>query len=754
MQKASEPIEKKLVGSQELMSDQADDVDVELPEWAEEICLNFDNYRYIALHGGRGSSKSWTIAHLIVMRMAQYPTRVMCGREVQKSIKDSVKKLIDDVIDRLGFRSMFHSIDNEIRGKNGSNCIFVGVRHDINSVKSAEGIDIFWGEEAQTFSQNSLAVIKPTIRKEGSVLIFTWNPLSPKDPIEQLFRGEDGAPPRTFIREVNWRDNPWFPEELREEMEHDKKMDYGNYLHVWEGKFLTRSNANVFQNWRVEEFEAPRDAFFRFGCDWGFSVDPTCLIRCYKYGARDLFFDYEAYQVGCEIDDTPALFATVPKSDEYPIIADSASPERISYMRKHGYPKMMKALKGRRSIEEGIAFMQSHNIIVHPRCKHLIEELSSYKYKIDPQTEEITSVLEDKNNHLCVAEGTLVITKRGHVKIEEVTTDDLVLTRCGYERVLAKWDLGNRDVIRVFSSFSYVDCTPDHKILTSRGWLPAETVRYNDDLLCIKEKPWRQRFLFGMGWSINATQNLSQGLIEYISRDHSKVGLPSYTEMYGRSTMVQFPRGCTFITLMKTQVIITLKILSASLLLIMLKGIGMMSVSVGKFNTSKGLTIWQSLGTLLLKAENFIRRMLSKCIEPLEKGCSPRVVTSVEKTSKGMSMVIDFAQTNANQHGGEIKDWMMLTAHASTVGESLESINTVISHIAPERVPTKPCGLRGKRRVFDITVEGCHEFFANGILVENCDSARYALESVRRTVKAKTTPDFTPLPNVNFWGKK
>ena len=208
-----------------------------------------------------------------------------------------------------------------------------------------------------------------------------------------------GPPPRSYVRRINHSDNPWFSRELREKMEYDKAKDYGEYLHVWEGEYRSRSNANVFQNWGVMEFEAPEDVFFRFGCDWGFSVDPTVLVRSYLLG-RTLFIDYEAYQVGCEIDDTPDLFATVPESHKWPIIADSASPERISYMRKHGYPKMMPAVKGRKSIEEGVAFLNSLEMVVHPRCENVIHELGHYKYKTDPHTEEITNVLEDKDNHL------------------------------------------------------------------------------------------------------------------------------------------------------------------------------------------------------------------------------------------------------------------------------------------------------------------------------------------------------------------
>ena len=375
--------------------------DVELPEWSEPLFS--EEYRYFALAGGRGSAKSRTIASVLVLRAAQEPLRILCTREVQKSIRDSVKRLLDDEIDRIGFRSMFKSTDTEIRGSNGSLFLFAGLQHNIDSIKSMEGIDICWCEEAQTLSQTSLNTLIPTIRKPGSQIYFSWNPKDAKDPVEAMFV-EEPRPPRTLYLKVNWDQNPWFPEVLREEMEHDKKHDYGKYLHVWEGEYLTRSNANVFQNWRIDDFETPKDTFFRFGCDWGYSVDPTVLVRCFvEPNARKLYIDHEAYQVGCEIDDTPALFAQVPESHRWPIVADSASPERISYMRKHGYPKMMKALKGRKSIEEGIAFLQGYEIIVHPRCEHMIDELKRYSYKIDPITDEITNVLQDKDNHLCDA---------------------------------------------------------------------------------------------------------------------------------------------------------------------------------------------------------------------------------------------------------------------------------------------------------------------------------------------------------------
>ena len=326
------------------------------------------------------------------------PLRILCGREIQKSIRDSVKRLLDDKIRANGLEDFYESTDTEIRGKNGTLFIFSGFKSNINSIKSMEGIDILWGEEAQDISSNTLEVLIPTIRKKGSMLIFTWNPRFEDDPIDHKFRAVE-PPPRTFIKEVNYHMNPWFPDELRQEMEYDKGRDYDKYLHIWEGKYLTNSETRVFKNWKVEDFETPDNTIFRFGADWGFAADPTVLIRCYTAG-QTLYIDYEAHMVGCEIVNTPDLFFTVPEAEKWPMCADGSRPETISHMKKNGFPKIFPAVKGKGSIEDGVEWLKSYNIVVHPRCKHTIDELTMYSYKKDEKTDKILPVFEDKNNHL------------------------------------------------------------------------------------------------------------------------------------------------------------------------------------------------------------------------------------------------------------------------------------------------------------------------------------------------------------------
>ena len=326
-------------------------------------------------------------------------TNSVCIREIQKSLQQSVKRLLEYKIETLGVGHLFEVQESRILCKNGGVIIFQGMQnHTADSIKSLENFDIAWVEEAQSLSQRSLDLLRPTMRKEGSELWFSWNPNEASDPVDQLLRGGN-PPPNAIVVEANYTDNPWFPDVLRAEMQYDNKRDADKYAHVWLGKYLSKSEARVFRNWSIEDFETPDGAEFRMGADWGFSVDPSVLVRAHIVG-RNLYIDHEAYMVGCEINQLPDLFDRVPDSRKWFITADSARPETISYMQKHGYPKINSAIKGPKSVEEGIEFLKSYDIVVHPRCKNTIDELQSYSYKVDSLTGAVTSILEDKKNHV------------------------------------------------------------------------------------------------------------------------------------------------------------------------------------------------------------------------------------------------------------------------------------------------------------------------------------------------------------------
>ncbi len=357
--------------------------------------------RYKGIHGGRGSGKSHFFAEMLIEEHVLDPNQnSVCIREIQRSLSQSVKKLLEDKIKALDVGKYFNVQDNVIKSVYGDGLIiFQGMQnHTAESIKSLEGYDRALIEESQSLSQKSLDLLRPTIRKPGSELWFAWNPRNATDPIDILLRG-DNLPKNSCIVEVNYHDNPFFPDVLRDEMEYDRGRDIDKYNHIWLGGYVKNSESRVFKNWKVEEFEALSGAIHRLGADWGFANDPTVLIRMHIID-RKLYIDYEAYKIGCEIMDTPNLFLRVPDSDKWPITADSARPETISHMRQNGFPKMTPAMKGKDSVEEGIEWLKTYDIIVHPRCIHTIQELTLYGYKIDPLTDLVLPILEDKHNHV------------------------------------------------------------------------------------------------------------------------------------------------------------------------------------------------------------------------------------------------------------------------------------------------------------------------------------------------------------------
>lgn len=355
--------------------------------------------RYKGAKGGRGSAKSHFFAGLWLEENVADKLDCVCLRETLKSLEFSVKKLLEAKIAQHNAGAYFEVQDRRILSKRGGVTIFEGMQnHTADSIKSLEGFHRAWFEEAQNATEKSLTLLRPTIRAPGSQMWFSWNPQHEDDPIERLLGGTD-RPDDSIVVTANYMDNPWLPKELQEEMEYDRKRDPDKYAHVWLGGYQRNSESRVFRNWKVEEFTRPDGTIFRLGADWGFAVDPSVLIRVSIDGNR-LYIDHEAYAIGCEIIDLPELFMGIPDAESWPITADSSRPETISHMRKNGFPKIRAAIKGKGSIEDGIEWLKSFDIIVHPRCKHAIDELTLYSYKTDPLTNDVLPILEDKHNHV------------------------------------------------------------------------------------------------------------------------------------------------------------------------------------------------------------------------------------------------------------------------------------------------------------------------------------------------------------------
>lgn len=251
--------------------------------------------RYKGAHGGRGSGKSHFFADLLVDECVTTPgTRSVCIREVQRSIKESAKRLIEDKIERFGLQSKFEVQEAQIRTPGDGLIIFNGMQnHTAESIKSLEGYRIAQLAEAQSLSQRSVDILRPTMRG-GAEIWADWNPQSPEDPIDMLLRGPN-PPPRSIVVEANWADNPWFPDDLREEMEFDRATDSDKYLWVWGGGYEPRSGPGRYFK---EEWFVPVDA-----------IPPRDSLRVYggsDYAVTDDGGDYTAHVViGLDPDGNP-----------------------------------------------------------------------------------------------------------------------------------------------------------------------------------------------------------------------------------------------------------------------------------------------------------------------------------------------------------------------------------------------------------------------------------------------------------------
>lgn len=232
-----------------------------------------ENWRYKVAYGGRGAAKSYAFADSCIVKALQKPIRILCARQLQTSIKDSVHKLLCDRITALGLLPYFYITKDSIKCTNSSEFIFKGIQNNITEIKSMEGISICWVEEAQAVNNDSWEVLIPTIRKENSEIWVSFNPDRDEDSTYQRFVVNPPRDCKTVL--INYTDNPWFPEVLRREMEYCKEVDYGKYEHVWLGKTVINTEAQVYHDkFEMKDFETPENAEFYFGADWGFA----CLV--------------------------------------------------------------------------------------------------------------------------------------------------------------------------------------------------------------------------------------------------------------------------------------------------------------------------------------------------------------------------------------------------------------------------------------------------------------------------------------------
>lgn len=359
--------------------------------------------QYRGAHGGRGSAKSFSFAKMAAVFGYAEPLRILCTREFQASIKESFHAELKAAIASEPWLEAHYDVGVDyLRGENGTEFIFRGLRHSVNTIKSLAKIDLTIVEEAEDVPEVSWLALEATVlRTPGSELWPIWNPRLDGSPVDQRFR--KSPPPNSLIVELNWQDNPFFPQGLDQLRRRDReRLDPNTYAHIWDGAYLTNSDAQVFGGkFRVAEFEPSSDWDGPYqGGDFGFSQDPTAAIRCWVHDER-LYVEYEAGKVGLELDDT-AQFVTgrIPDFANYATRWDSARPESISHLKRHGLPRSEGVEKWKGSVEDGVSFLRSfREIVVHPRCAGVAQEMRLYSYKVDRLTGDILPVIVDAWNH-------------------------------------------------------------------------------------------------------------------------------------------------------------------------------------------------------------------------------------------------------------------------------------------------------------------------------------------------------------------
>lgn len=392
--------------------------------------LYYRKARYKVYWGGRGSAKSWAFAEALIRMAAVLPLRVLCVREYQASIKDSSHKILKDTITRLGMDAWFKVTKEGISSRSGAEFIFKGMHGNEQGIRSTEGVDICWIEEASSLTESSWRVLIPTIRKPGSEIWVSFNMNEEQDATYQRLVAHQpkvdadllragGYDEWSIVHKINYDENPYFPVVLRMEMEDDKARDYHLYEHIWLGEALRISNAIIFSG-KYEVREFPDDLWkqadrLHLGADHGFAQDPATLIRFFPLERhrwpnedrdhRRLFIEYEAYGTGIELDELPEFYDTVPGSRDWPIKADCARPETNSHLARKGFA-ISGAEKWEGCVKDGITHIRGfEQIIIHPRCPNTAKEARLYRYKTDPKQVDqygqpiVLPLVVDKHNH-------------------------------------------------------------------------------------------------------------------------------------------------------------------------------------------------------------------------------------------------------------------------------------------------------------------------------------------------------------------
>jgi len=352
-----------------------------------------DGWREAAVYGGRFSLKSHSVARFLLICARLEKTRVACFREFQNSIAESSHQLLSDLIKTYELNDFVVTDKAIVNRINGSDFLFKGLWHNEQSIKSIEGIDVAWVEEAQTVSGSSIDVLTPTVRKPGSKIIYTYNRLLEEDPVHKRLVIE--GRPNTLVINVNYdiavRHN-MMPEVVRLEIEDDKEKRPALYKSKWLGE-PGSSELRIYNGWSILD-ELPEDAkLVRRGLDFGFTNDPAAIVDVFRWNGGYIL-DEVLYQKGVHNN---TLAEIIKGLDPTVTIGDSSEPKSIDEIRMHGV-SILPAIKGPGSVKKGIDNMQSQQIRITKRSTNLLKEYRGYLWLTDREGKTLNDP-QDWDNH-------------------------------------------------------------------------------------------------------------------------------------------------------------------------------------------------------------------------------------------------------------------------------------------------------------------------------------------------------------------
>lgn len=366
----------------------------------EKFAPLYQHFRHKALFGGRGSGKSHGVGEALVIQASERELRIVGARQFQNSIRDSSKTLIEQKIKKLRLEKQWWIGRTEIVNNiTGSRFTFIGLERNPDSARSLEGCDICWVEEARNISQKSINTLIPTVRKPGSEIWWTWNPVRDDDPIEKLFRTGDAPPLKSYIQHIGWQDNPWFfKTEMPAEMLRAMRENFKRYQHIWLGQYDNLLESRIFTNVEVGHVFVPDHVAPQFGLDFGFARDPNAFIKLYVLEDRGIIYIADERFGGVSLVDLGDMLLEVPQAKLFPIIADGSRPETIDMLQGEGF-RMEAAVKGPGSVMAGIEWLKGWKIVIAPHCTNMIRESREYAWQVDRLTDKILNKPIGDFNH-------------------------------------------------------------------------------------------------------------------------------------------------------------------------------------------------------------------------------------------------------------------------------------------------------------------------------------------------------------------